>query len=89
LAKGRFFVALPRKARSHTHMAPHPTVDESFARLQRAGWSVGDVRLLTPVGPVWWVMGTNGENALSARDRTQAEAWHRACEQARALGMLR
>jgi hypothetical protein len=28
-------------------MASFPTVDESFARLQCAGWSVGDVQILT------------------------------------------
>jgi hypothetical protein len=70
-------------------MEPYPTPDECFARLHRAGWSVGDVRLLTAEGPAWWVSGTNGENALNARGRTQAEAWHNACLQARALGMLR
>jgi hypothetical protein len=26
-------------------MATSPTVDESFARLHRAGWSVGDARI--------------------------------------------
>jgi hypothetical protein len=65
------------------------TVDESLARLHRAGWSVGEVRLLTSEGAVWWVTGSNGENALRARGRTQAEAWQRACEQAKSLGMLR
>jgi hypothetical protein len=70
-------------------VAPSPTADESFARLHRAGWSVGHVRLLTAAGPAWWVSGTNGENVLSAHGRTQAEAWHNACLQARALGMLR
>jgi hypothetical protein len=62
--------------------------NESFARLHRADWSVGEVRILTAEGPLWWVSGTNGEKAVSARGRTQAEAWHRACEQAEAAGML-
>jgi hypothetical protein len=70
-------------------VAAYLSPDESLARLHRAGWSVGDVRLLTAEGAVWWVSGTNGENALSARGRTQAKAWHHACLQARALGMLR
>ena len=69
-------------------MASFRTVDESFARLRRAGWSVGDVRLLTADGPAWVVSGHNGENAVSARGATQAEAWHRACQQAEAAGML-
>jgi hypothetical protein len=86
----RAFPVAPRDpARSYTHMAPSSTVDESFARLQRAGWSVGDVRLLTAVGLRWWVTGVNGENAVSARGCTQAEAWQNACLRARALGMLR
>ena len=70
------------------HRASYPTVDGSFARLHRAGWSVGDVRILTVEGPVWLVSGTNGENAVSARAATQAEAWHQACQQAEAAGML-
>jgi hypothetical protein len=55
-----------------------PGVDDSFARLHAAGWSVGDVRLLTAAGPAWLVTGTNGENAVNAQGQTQAEAWHRA-----------
>jgi hypothetical protein len=61
-----------------------PLVDESANRLHRAGWSVGE--LPTPAG--WIVSGVNGENVIEARGRTQAEAWWRACEQARAVGML-
>jgi hypothetical protein len=34
------------------------------------------------------VDGTNGENALRAEGRTQAEALRLACGQARAVGML-
>ena len=34
------------------------------------------------------VDGTNGENAVFAEGRSRAEAWHRACEQAAAVGML-
>jgi malonyl CoA-acyl carrier protein transacylase len=62
--------------------------DESFARLKRAGWSVGEVRVLSLRGAYWLVTGANGENMIEARGATQAEAWHRACEQAEALGML-
>ena len=47
------------------------TVDESFARLHRAGWSVGDVRLLTAEGPAWLVSGTNGGNEVRARGTAQ------------------
>jgi hypothetical protein len=86
-----FGVALQRRppARSPIPVVTYRTVDEFFARLRRAGWSVGDVRVLTAAGPAWLVTGTNGENALSARGRTQGEAWWRACEQAQSLGMLR
>jgi hypothetical protein len=62
----------------------YPTVDESFERLHKAGWSVGDAA--TPAG--WCVSGTNGENRIEARGGTQAEVWWRACEAARAVGML-
>jgi hypothetical protein len=36
----------------------------------------------------WLVTGSNGENELAAEGASQAEAWWRACEQARAVGML-
>jgi len=62
----------------------YPSVDECFERLHRAGWSVGEVA----TAGEWIVSGTNGENLLDARGRTQAEASWRACEQARAVGML-
>jgi hypothetical protein len=62
----------------------YPTPDESFRRLHAAGWSVGE----TGTATCWIVSGTNGENQLAARGSTQAEAWHRAVEQAEALGML-
>ena len=49
-----------------------------------------------PAGPwggcgtaaLWVVSGSNGENAARAEGRAQAEAWWRACGQARAVGML-
>jgi hypothetical protein len=62
--------------------------DESFARLKAAGWSVGEAKVLTPAGYRWRVNGANGENVLEATGEIQAEAWHRAAEQARSLGML-
>jgi hypothetical protein len=68
-------------------MAGYPSSDESFALLHAAGCSVGDVRVLTGEGPVWLVSGTNGENTIEARGASQAEAWHKAVEQARSLGM--
>jgi hypothetical protein len=61
-----------------------PSVDECFARLRRAGWSAGDIA----TGSRWLVIGSNGENLIQAKAPSQAEAWWRVCEQARALGML-
>jgi hypothetical protein len=69
-------------------MSTYPNVDESFARLRAAGWSVGEVRILTAEGLAWLVCGSNGENLISARGATHAEAWHRACQQAGTAGML-
>ena len=84
----RFPVARRLRARSHVRMASFPTINEFFTRLHAAGWSVGDVRILTAEGPRWLVTGRNGENQVRATGRTQAEAWHRACQQAEAAGML-
>jgi hypothetical protein len=67
----------------------YPNSDDSFIRLHRAGWSVGDVAVLTPTGKLWLVSGTNGENLVRAPGATQAEAWWTACRQAKAVGMLR
>ena len=66
-------------------MRTYPPAEESRDRLHRAGWSVGEV--VTSGGSVV-VTGTNGENALKAWGATPAEAWHKACEQAAAVGML-
>jgi hypothetical protein len=65
-------------------MIAYPTVDDCRNRLHRAGWSVGEVAS----GTRWLINGANGENVLRAEGKTQAEAWHRACEQAAAVGML-
>jgi hypothetical protein len=45
--------------------------------------------LLVTVALPWQVDGTNGENAILASAATQSEAWHRACQQAEAVGMLK
>ena len=69
-------------------MPTYPTTDESLDRLRRAGWSVGDAAFGPEHALVWYVSGSNGENALSARGRSRAEAYWRACVQAREVGML-
>src|SRR5262249_1698361 len=62
----------------------YPSVDESRDRLQRAGWSLGE----SVFGSVWQVDGSNGENRLLSTGASQAEAWWRACCQAREVEML-
>jgi hypothetical protein len=49
---------------------------------------VGETAVHGAAGILWAVSGTNGENAIDARGTSQDEAWWRACEQARAVGML-
>jgi hypothetical protein len=63
----------------------YPTAEESRERLHRAAWCVGEVGT---VGGPWLASGTNGENVIKAWARTPDAAWHRACEQAGAVGML-
>jgi hypothetical protein len=62
----------------------YPSVDESFDRLHRAGWSIGEIA----GSALWVVTGTNGENVMKAELKTQAEAWYRATLRAEAVGML-
>jgi hypothetical protein len=69
-------------------LTDYPSSDESFTLLHVAGWPVGDVPLFSPAGPAWLVTGADGENVIETRAATQAEAWQRAAEQARSLGML-
>ncbi len=66
----------------------YPTVDESLDHLRRAGWSVGDTAFGPEYALVWLVTGNNGENAVKAEGRSRAEAYWRACVQAREVGML-
>jgi hypothetical protein len=59
------------------------------ACLRRAGWTVEEVITINDHSrKVWQVTGVNGENDIRAEGTDQWEAWHRACEQAAALGML-
>jgi hypothetical protein len=45
-------------------------------------------RTSTPAGGSWLVTGTNGESRINAVGRSPNEAWHKASEQAAAVGML-
>ena len=69
-------------------MPTYPTVDESLDRLRRAGWSVGDTAFGSENALVWYVCGSNGENRIESRGISWAEAYWRACCQAREVGML-
>lgn len=64
-------------------------IDEAIDQLHRAGWSIGDTAFTTDAEGVKWVVsGSNGENLIRAEGSTRSEAWVRAAEQARSLGML-
>jgi hypothetical protein len=76
-------------SRLSSHTALNPSSDHSFARRHAAGWSAGEVRLLTASEAVWLASGANGENVIEARSFSQREAWHWACQQAESLGRLR
>jgi hypothetical protein len=69
-------------------MPTYPTVDESLDRLRRAGWSIGDAAFGPDYALVWLVSGNNGENAVASTGSSRAEAYWRACVQAREVGML-
>jgi hypothetical protein len=69
-------------------MSTYPSVDECRDRLHRAGWSIGETAIGPDLALVWLVTGTNGENRIEARGRSQAEAWYRATLQAEVVGML-
>lgn len=59
----------------------HPSVEESRALLQRAGWDVRDT--IRPDRHLWrWIVAAaRGESTIEVSGATQAEAWHRACQQ--------
>lgn len=65
-----------------------PLWHESYARLHRTGWSIGDAAFAGPTGRDWLVSGHNGENLIRAEGPTQGAAWWGACRQAEAVGML-
>ena len=45
------------------------------------GWSVGDVAFcdVETGRKLWRVTGTRGQHTISAKGRTQSEAWREAC----------
>jgi len=67
-------------------MSQRPTMDNSFYRLRRAGWTAGDVAFCTPVGAwVWFVSAHKNKEWVSAGGLTQEEAWDEAAQRAEAL----
>jgi hypothetical protein len=63
-------------------------IADALRQLHRSGWSIGDVAAGDGAGgTLWLVSGSNGENQIRAEGKTRAEAWVRAVEQARGLGM--
>ena len=50
--------------------------------------SLYDFFATTDGGRVWAVSGRNGENLIRAEGASEAEAWHRAVDQAQSVGML-
>jgi hypothetical protein len=65
----------------------YPTVNASTHRLKRAGWSAGSRRIRRKAGVVWVVFAHRGEQLIEGRGATRAEAWHRACLRAVAIGL--
>ncbi len=57
------------------------TTDQCHRLLKLLGWSVGDVgfRDLDTGRVTWLVTGFRDEHTISAKGRTQTEAWARAC----------
>jgi len=47
-------------------MPAYPGVDQSFARLRRSGWSVGEAAFGGGGRLVWQAEGQNGENQIRA-----------------------
>jgi hypothetical protein len=65
---------------------PFPTVEASADRLKCAGWSAADVAVPGPAGVGWFVIASRGGRRVKGWGASQAEAWHRTCLQAEALG---
>ena len=62
---------------------------DAIGSLHRAGWTISSTAFATTDGgSVWVVSGHNGENLIRADAETEAEAWHRAVDQARSVGIL-
>ena len=67
-------------------MLRRPSMDNSFYRLRRAGWTAGDVAFHGPDGHlVWFVSAYKPPDWLSAGGLSQEEAWDEAAQHAEAI----
>jgi hypothetical protein len=72
----------------HDRDSNSPT-EELIVRLRRSGWSTGETAWhAISGGIVYQVDGSNGENRIRVVGAIPREAWHRAVEEAAAVGML-
>jgi hypothetical protein len=71
------------------NMGDDSPIYQAIALLHRSGWSMGDAAASDGAGRLLWIVSCSaGENLIRAEGTTAAQAWGRAVEQARGLGML-
>jgi hypothetical protein len=71
------------------NLQPADDSERCYLALHAAGWSIGDAAFVGSDGSRHWlVSGSNGENLIRAEGVTRDEAWRKALEQARAVGMI-
>ncbi|MFO0814530.1 MAG: hypothetical protein U0796_15020 [Gemmatales bacterium] len=63
-----------------------PTIDEYMDELAGLGWSVGDT---AANDGQWIVCGTKSRKEICSSDTNRTEAWRKATEQARVVGMVK
>jgi hypothetical protein len=65
------------------------TVKHCRALLERSGWRLDVFSTVVADAVQWRVIANNGNERIVAYADTRADAWLKAVEQAKALGMLR
>ncbi len=53
-------------------------IDDARNALRAAGWSAGDILLITPKGALWAACAYQGEQRIIAKAESQADAWREA-----------
>ena len=67
-------------------MGLRPSVDNSFYRLRRAGWSASDVAIYSPSGKMVYFVSAHKEKSwFSSGGLTQEVAWDEAARKAESL----